>query len=150
MVGIDEGAPAVVLFTQDGQVFDLGAPGQHIVVFFFEEAMSARSVSMVGDFNDWLSGFSQLGIQVVGVGIDRAPMIATFASSYDLRYPLVSDTDRTVCLAFGMVGTRRGRPRAATFMIDRSGLVKRVFTDVPPYGHAKDVLAEAETLWGGY
>jgi peroxiredoxin len=55
-----------------------------------------------------------------------------------------------VCLAFGMVGTRRGRPRAATFMIDRSGLVKRVFTDVPPYGHAKDVLAEAETLWGGY
>jgi peroxiredoxin Q/BCP len=150
MVGIDEVAPGIILVTGDGQLFDLGAPGQHLVIFFFEEAMSARSVHMVGDFNDWLSGFSQLGVQVVGVGIDRADMIASFASGYDLRYPLVSDADRAVCLAFGVVGTRRGRPRASTFMIDRSGLVKRVFTEVPPYGHAKDVLAEAEVLWGGY
>ncbi len=83
------------------------------------------------------------------MGIDRAAAVASFASGYGLRYPLVSDADRTVCLAFGVVGTKRGRPRAATFMIDRSGLVKRVFLDVPPYGHAKDVLAEAETLWAG-
>ena len=150
MVGIDEEAPSVVLVTHDGQVFDLGAPGQHLVVFFMEDAASVRSANTAGDFNDWLSGFRQLGVQVVGVGIDRAPMISTFASSYDLRYPLVSDVDRTVCLAFGVVGTRRGRPRPATFMIDRSGLVKRVFPDVSPYGHAKDVLAEAEALWGGY
>jgi thioredoxin-dependent peroxiredoxin len=150
MVGIDEDAPSVILVTHDGQVFDLGAPGQHLVVFFFEEVLSVRSVNMTGDFNDWLSGFSQLGVQVIGVGIDRAAAIASFASGYGLRYPLVSDTERTVCLAFGVVGTRRGRPRAATFMIDRSGLVKRIFTEVPPYGHAKDVLAEAEILWGGY
>jgi peroxiredoxin Q/BCP len=150
MVGIDEDAPAAVLLTNDGQVFDVGAPGQHLVIFFFEDAMSARSVNMAGDFNDWLSGFSQLGVQVIGVGIDRPAAIASFASGYGLRYPLVSDADRTVCLAFGVIGTKRGRPRASTFMIDRSGLVKRVFLDVPPYGHAKDVLAEAESLWGGY
>jgi peroxiredoxin Q/BCP len=150
MVGIDEDAPSVVLVTSDGQLFDLGAPGQHLVIFFFEEAMSARSVSMAGDFNDWLSGFSQLGVQVIGVGIDRAATIASFAAGYGLRYPLVSDVERKACLAFGLVGTKRGRPRAATFMIDRSGLVKRIFTQVPPYGHAKDVLAEAEILWGGY
>ena len=35
-------------------------------------------------------------------------------------------------------------------MIDTSGIVRRVFAEVPPYGHAKDVLAEAEALWGGY
>jgi peroxiredoxin Q/BCP len=150
MIGIDEDAPSVVLVSQDGQLFDLGAPGQHLVVFFFEEAMSARSVSMAGDFNDQLFGFRQMGVQVVGVGIDRPALTAAFASSYDLRFPLVSDADRTVCLAFGVVGTRRGRPRAATVMIDRSGLVKRVFAVVPPYGHARDVLAEAEALWGGY
>lgn len=150
MVGIDEDAPGVILVASDGLLFDLGAPGQHLVIFFFEEAMSARSVNMVGDFNDWLSGFSQLGVQVIGVGIDRAATMVSFASGYDLRFPLVSDADRSVCLAFGVVGTRRGRPRASTFMIDRSGLVKRVFTEVPPYGHAKEVLAEAEALWGGY
>lgn len=150
MIGIDEEAPSVILVTEDGQVFDLGAPGQHLVIFFFEEAMSARSVHMAGDFNDQLFGFRQLGVQVIGVGIDRAAMVSAFAASYDLRYPLVSDADRTVCLAFGLVGTRRGRPRAATFMIERSGLVKRVFSEVPPYGHARDVLNEAEILWGGY
>jgi len=150
MLGIDEHAPAVVLFAQDGEVFDVGAPGQHLVVFFIEDATGARSVSMAGDFNDQLFGFKQMGVQVIGVSIDRPAVIVAFAASYDLRYPLVSDADRTVCLAFGMVGTRRGRPRAATFMIDRSGLVKQIFAEVPPYGHARDVLNEAEVLWGGY
>ena len=150
MIGIDEEAPSVVMVTHDGQVFDLGAPGQHLVVFFFEDATSLRSANTAGDFNDWLSGFRQLGAQVIGVGIDRPAVIGTFASGYDLRYPLVSDVDRHACLAFGVVGTRRGRPRPATFMIDRSGLVKHVLPDIPPYGHAKDVLAEAEALWGGY
>jgi peroxiredoxin Q/BCP len=150
MIGIDEEAPSVILVSHDGQVFDLGAPGQHLVVFFFEDSSSLRSANTAGDFNDWLSGFRQLGVQVIGVGIDREAMIATFASAYDLRYALVSDSDRSACLAFGVVGTRRGRPRPATFLIDRGGLVKHVFTDVPPYGHAKDVLTEAEALWGGY
>lgn len=150
MIGIDEEAPAVVLATSDGQIIDLGAPGQHLVVFFYEEAMSARSISMASDFNDQLYGFKQLGVLLVGIGVDRAAITATFASSYDLHYPLVSDTERKACLAFGLVGTKKGRPRAATFMIDRSGLVKRVFSEVPPYGHARDVLAEAEQLWGGY
>lgn len=150
MVGTDEDAPAVTLVTTDGQLLDLAAPGRHTVVFFFEDVTSARSASMAGDFNDHLTGFSQLGAQVVGVGIDRPWLVAAMASGHDLRYPLVSDADRSVCLAFGLVGTRRGRPRATTVMIDRAGLVKRVFAEVPPYGHARDVLNEAETLWGGY
>jgi peroxiredoxin Q/BCP len=150
VIGIDEEAPAVTLVTSDGQYFDLAAPGQHLVLFFFEEAMSARSISMASDFNDQLYGFKQLGVQVIGIGVDRAALVATFASGYDLHYPLVSDSERKVCLAFGLVGTKKGRPRAATFLIDRSGLVKRVFSPVPPYGHARDVLTEAEQLWSGY
>jgi thioredoxin-dependent peroxiredoxin len=150
MLGTDEEAPAVVIVTNDGQIYDLGAPSHRLVIFFYEEAMSARSVGMVGDFNDQLFGFSQLGVQIIGVGIDRPTQTEGFATSYDVRFPLVSDPDRRVCLAFGVVGTKSGRPRATTFMIDTSGLVKRVFTEVPPYGHAKDVLAEAEAMWGGY
>ncbi len=150
MVGIDEDAPSVVLVAHDGQVFDLGAPGQHLVVFFIEDASGARSIGQAVDFNDHLAGFRQLGVQAVGVGIDRPGLIAGLASAHDLGCPLVSDAERTVCRAFGVVGTRRGRPRAATFMIDRSGLVRRIFADVPPYGHARDVLSEAEVMWGGY
>jgi peroxiredoxin len=150
MLGIDEMAPSVVLVTHDGHLFDLGLPGQHLVVFFFEDATSVRSANTAGDFNDNLLGFRQLGVQVIGVGIDRAALVESFASGLDLRYPLVSDAERNVSLAFGMVGTRRGRPRAATFLIDSSGLVRRVFPEIPPYGHARDVLNEAEYLWGGY
>jgi thioredoxin-dependent peroxiredoxin len=150
VVGIDEDAPGIVLVTNDGQVFDLGAPSQRLVIFFYEEAMSARSVGMAGDFNDQLYGFRELGVHVIGVGIDRPAQTDGFATSYDLHFPLVSDPDRRACLAFGVVGSKSGRPRATTFMIDTTGLVKRVFADVPPYGHAKDVLAEAEAMWGGY
>ena len=96
MIGIDEEAPAVTLATSDGQYYDLASPGQHLVLFFFEEAMSARSISMASDFNDQLFGFKQLGVQVIGIGVDRAALVATFASGYDLHYPLVSDADRKV------------------------------------------------------
>jgi len=150
MIGSDEDAPSLVLLSTDGRLFDLGAPGRHLVVFFFEDAASPRSVDLIGDFNDHLGGFQRLGAEVVGVGVDRAALVSALATGHDVRYPLVSDADRSACLAFGLVGTRRGRPRAATFMIDRSGLVKRMFAEVPPYGHARDVLNEAETVWGGY
>jgi len=150
MVGADEYAPPVVLVANDGQLFDLAAPGRHLVIFFFDDATSVRSANMAGDFNDLLTSFSQFGAQVIGVGIDRPALIDGMAAGHDLRFPLVSDPERAVCLAFGLVGTRRGRPRAATYLIDGSGLVRRAFAEVPPYGHARDVLSEAEVLWCGY
>lgn len=150
MVGVDEEVPGLLLVTIDGQTLDLGAPSERIVLFFCEDVTTGRAVSMAGDFNDQLTEFRQLGVRVLGVAVEPEKIVASFASAYDLRFPFVCDVDRRLCLAFGLVGTKRGRPRATTVMIDTSGLVKRVFPEVPPYGHARDVLDEAGQLWGLY
>lgn len=148
MIGIDEDAPPIVLVTHDGLSIDVGAPGQRLVPFFFDDVAGAHGSGMAGDFNDQLYEFRQVGVQLVGVSVEREATIASFASAYDVRFPLVSDADRQACLAFGLVGTRRGRPRPATFMIDTTGVVRRVFSEIPPYGHAQDVLVEVRALWG--
>lgn len=150
MIGPDEDAPPVVLTTHDGTSIDVGAPGQRLVLFFFDEIAGARGSGLAGDFNDQLYEFRQLGVQLVGVSVDPPAATASFAAAYDLRFPLVSDPDRRVCLAFGVVGTKRGRPRPCTFIIDTTGVVRRVFSEIPPYGHAQDVLVEARALWGAY
>jgi thioredoxin-dependent peroxiredoxin len=150
MVGVDEEAPGLLLVATDGQTMDLGAPSERLVLFFCEDVTTGRAASTAGDFNDQLTEFRQLGVRVIGVGVEPEKIVASFATAHDLRYPLVSDADRRVCLSFGLVGTKRGRPRATTVMIDTTGLVKRVFADVPPYGHARDVLEEARQMWGTY
>ncbi len=150
MVGVDEDAPGLLLVASDGETIDLGAPSDRLVLFFCEDVTTGRAISTAGDFNDQLSEFRQMGVRVIGVAIEPEKIVASFSSGYDLRFPFVSDADRRVCLAFGLVGTKRGRPRATTVMIDTTGLVRHVFPEVPPYGHARDVLEEARRLWGRY
>ena len=88
---------------------------------------------------------------VLGVSADPPDKQKKFEEKYWLPYTLLSDVDKKVGDAFGVIGEKNmyGRKvmgiERTTFVIGADGRIARVFSKVKPEGHAEQVLAALTT-----
>ncbi|HJT56449.1 MAG TPA: peroxiredoxin, partial [Ktedonobacteraceae bacterium] len=103
-------------------------------------------------FRDANHEMQKRGVVVLGVSTDNVRSHEKFAEKYGLPFPLLSDTDTAVSNRFGVYGEKNlygkkymGVSRA-TFLIDKDGIVRKVWPKVKPEGHADEVLEAVDTL----
>jgi len=78
------------------------------------------------------------------VSFDSVEANAAFARKNDFKFPLLSDLDRTVALAYGACGDAKAKwPNRVSFLIDEQGRIARVYDRVDPRDHPASVLADA-------
>ena len=76
---------------------------------------------------------------VLGVSTDDQASHEAFTSKYSLNFPLLVDSDGTICDLYGV--PRNGDFAARiTFLIAPDGTVEKVWEKVNVVGHAADVL----------
>lgn len=75
---------------------------------------------------------------MVGASLDGREDQAAFAARYDLPFAILSDTDRSLARAYGVLGP--GFTSRVTFLIDESGIVRRIWKRVSPSSHAAEVV----------
>ncbi|MBO0797092.1 MAG: redoxin domain-containing protein, partial [Ktedonobacteraceae bacterium] len=69
-----------------------------------------------------------------------------FADKYGLPFPLLADTDKTVSQSYGvwkeksMFGKKYMGVNRETFLIDKEGIVRKIWPKVKAEGHAQEVL----------
>ena len=63
-----------------------------------------------------------------------------------LDYPILSDPDKDVAKAYGVVHEGRAVPERWTFYIDKEGVVKSIDKKVSPDSHGEDVVKTLEKL----
>ena len=83
---------------------------------------------------------------ILGISADPPQRQKKFEDKYDLPYTLLSDTDKKVCEAFGVIKEKnmygkkvKGIART-TFVIGPDGRITHVFENVKAQGHAEEVL----------
>lgn len=93
-----------------------------------------------------------MGCYIAGVSRDSLNSHARFTEKLGLKYPLIADTDETVCQLYDVIRNKnmygkivRGIERS-TFLIDAQGKIVRVWRGVKVPGHAKEVLEAAQAL----
>jgi peroxiredoxin Q/BCP len=86
-------------------------------------------------------------VTVLGISADTPAAQKKFKEKYDLPYPLLADSDKKLCNAFGVIKEKnmygkkvKGIART-TFLIGPDGKIAKVFQNVKPDGHAEEVLA---------
>jgi peroxiredoxin Q/BCP len=84
---------------------------------------------------------------VIGASVDPIAANAEFARDYELRFPLLCDTDYTVSAAFGVARPMVGVAKRSTFLIDADGTLRKVWWGFHAKGHAAQVLAAAREIW---
>ena len=96
-------------------------------------------------FRDRIQEFETRNAQVLGISRDSVGNNAAFAQKYQFPYPLLSDTNGTVCRTYNVCpDADTGRVKRNTFVIGPDGKIRRVYDNVTPEGHIDEVLAFLE------
>jgi len=69
-----------------------------------------------------------------------------FAKSLELDYPILSDPDRKVAEAYGVVDSNQKNPRRWTFYIGQNGKIQHIEKSVKTDSHGDDVAAKLKEL----
>ena len=89
---------------------------------------------------------------ILGVSGDSVKKHASFKAKYKLPFTLIADTDHEICKAYGvwkqksMFGKKYMGIDRSTFVIDRRGMIAKVFEKVQIGGHAEEVAKAVEEL----
>jgi thioredoxin-dependent peroxiredoxin len=103
-------------------------------------------------FRDANREIQKRGIVVLGVSVDDIASHRKFADKYGLSFPLLSDTDTTVSQLYGVwkeknfYGKKYMGVNRETFLIDKEGIVRKVWHKVTAEGHAEEVLEAVDAL----
>jgi peroxiredoxin Q/BCP len=128
---------------QDAQVSLVSFRGKKVLLWFYPEA-DTPGCSLEGrGFRDHQEYYDDNGIQIVGVSFDPVDRNAAFAKKYDFKFPLLSDVDRKIALAYGACTEAKAQyAERISFLIDEQGAIARVYDRVDPRDHPARVLAE--------
>ncbi len=126
--------------------------GNKLVLYFYPKDDTSGCTREAQDFTALAEEFEKEGTWILGVSKDSPASHAKFTGKYDLKVRLASDTDGSVCEAFGtwveksMYGRKYMGIDRATFLINRDGTIARVWRKVKVPGHAEAVLEAAKEL----
>ncbi len=146
-----EGDPApdfTGLTTEGRQVSLSDFRGKSVVLYFYPRDNTPGCTKEACSFRDEFAGFERQGAVVLGVSTDSLKSHAKFAGKYKLPFALLVDEDKKIVQAYGVWGQKSflGRKymgtNRVTFLIGPEGTIKKIWTDVKPVGHAKEVLTE--------
>jgi thioredoxin-dependent peroxiredoxin len=122
--------------------------GQRVIVYFYPAAMTPGCTKQACDFRDSLESLSKAGFTVLGISPDKPEKLAKFREKEGLTFPLLSDPDHAVELAYGAYGEKKlyGKITVgvirSTFVIDAEGLIEKAQYAVKATGHVARLRAE--------
>ena len=116
-----------------------------VVLYFYPRDNTPGCTKEACSLRDGMDRLRELGVQVIGVSTDSVASHERFRDKYGLNFPLLSDKDRNIVRAYG-VESEKGTARRVTFLIDRDGVVRHVWTKVNTAAHADEVLEKIREL----
>jgi len=131
----------------------LSALRNHVVVlYFYPRDDTPGCTAEACSFRDANHEMQKRGVVVLGVSADSIESHRKFADKYGLPYPLLADTNTTVSQLYGVwkekeyAGKKYMGINRETFLIDKDGIVRKVWPKVKAAEHAQEVLETIESL----
>jgi thioredoxin-dependent peroxiredoxin len=136
-------APDFELPDQEGRAVRLSQfRGQPVVVYFYPKDDTKGCTAEACAFRDDTPRFEAAGAVVLGISDDSEDSHRRFAAKYQLGFTLLSDKGGKVRKLFGVKKTLGIIPGRVTYVIDREGIVRKVFSSQVDFtGHVREALA---------
>jgi len=151
---IDQGQklPAFTLDNQDGasRTNDSYA-GKWLVLYVYPKDDTPGCTVQGKAFTATKSDFDAAGAVVVGLSADDTKSHKDFCNKFSFTIELLADPDAKLLGALGVSQSEwKGTQYwdRTTFLVDPSGVVRKVYTKVDPNGHEQAVLKDIAALKG--
>jgi peroxiredoxin Q/BCP len=120
-----------------------------LVLFFYPKDDTPICTKEACAFRDSYETFSAAGAEVIGISSDSAASHRAFAARHKLPFLLASDADGSLRKAFGVPKTLGLFPGRVTYVVDRDGIIRLVFSaQLASQDHVTKALAAVGAIDG--
>lgn len=146
-------APDFSLPDAEGNIISLASlRGKRVILYFYPRDNTPGCTKEACGFRDAYPAYQNLNVVIIGISTDDAKSHQKFASKYQLPFPLLCDRDGSVATAYGSYGTKKFMGKEyigihrSTFVISPDGKIEKIYRQVKPESHAKEILADLSAL----
>lgn len=150
---VDQKAPDFKLPDETGKIHQLkDYRGKWVLLYFYPKDNTPGCTLEALAFKDYAKDFQKQNIVILGVSVDHIESHQKFKEKYKLPFTLLSDTNKEVVKKYGVWGKKKfmGKEFEGTlrtsFLIDPEGKIRKIYENVQPKEHAKEVLEDFKEL----
>ena len=152
-VTLDQPLPAFQAQATSGlEVSPASLRGRQAVLYFYPKDNTPGCTTQGQGFRDLHEQFVAANTQILGISRDSLRTHENFRAKQGFPFELISDKDETLCNLFEVLQPKKlygkeyiGVDRS-TFLVDRDGVVRKIWRNVKVPGHVDEVLAAAQAL----
>ena len=141
-------APSFTAVNQAGKKVSLAEfkGKSSVVLYFYPKDHTPGCTIEACEFRDGFKNIKKSGAVILGVSPDLEKTHTSFIEEFKLPFDLISDPDKKICKSYGvwvkksMYGREYMGVARSTFLINKKGVIKKVFEKVKPKGHTAEVL----------
>lgn len=146
---VGDKAPEILGRNENGEEIKLSDfAGRKLVLYFYPKDNTSGCTAEACSLRDNYAELRKQGYAVVGVSGDSEQSHQKFISKYELPFPLIADTDKTLMQQFGVWGEKKMYGRSymgtfrTTFIINEEGIIERIITpkEIKTKEHANQIL----------
>ncbi|MGB7437947.1 MAG: peroxiredoxin [Candidatus Acidiferrum sp.] len=142
-------APNFTLNSQDGKPVSLSEyRGKWVVLYFYPKDMTTGCTIEAHNFQRDLPKYEAKNAVVLGVSVQDEKSHQEFCAKDGLHFKLLADTNHEVSEKYDSL-TNYGVMKLSarhTFLIDPSGKIRKIWTDVDVKKHSDEVLAALDQM----
>jgi thioredoxin-dependent peroxiredoxin len=122
--------------------------GKPVVLYFYPKDDTPGCTTEACAFRDDYGEYEKAGVVILGVSPDSPKAHTKFKQKYNLPFTLLADENHAVCLLYDVWGPKKYMGKSydgvyrTTFLIGADGKIIRVYENVKPDGHSRQILAD--------
>jgi peroxiredoxin Q/BCP len=147
-VKVGDQAPEFEGPTSDGSKLGLKdfVGKKNVVLYFYPKDDTPGCTREACSFRDNIAPIRKMGAEIVGVSLDSITSHDKFTTKYSLPFPLISDKEKQIANAFGVLKDTGTSTNRVTFIIDKKGKIAKVFPKVDVSKHTDEVVAALKEI----
>jgi peroxiredoxin Q/BCP len=140
-------APDFTLQTDEGNWVKLSDyKGKlNVILYFYPKDMTSGCTKEACHFRDNLSQFKNYNVELLGVSTDDVSSHKAFKEKEGLNFTLLADPDKEVTKKYGVLSSY-GLASRVTFVIDKNGVIRKIYDKVDVNENYKELLDFLKTI----
>ncbi len=126
--------------------------GKWLLLYFYPKDNTSGCTLEATGFRDDYAEYQKAGLIILGVSPQDEKSHTKFIQKYDLPFPLLVDADHRASEAYGVWGKKKLMGKEymgvirTSFLINPEGKIAKIYSQVKPAEHSKEVTADFNHL----
>ena len=125
---------------------------KNIIIYFYPKDDTSGCTMEAKDFSCAMDDFNKFDTVIIGISKDGVESHKKFKNKHELKHMLLADTDLEVSNKFfcwvekSMYGRKYMGIARRTFLVNKKGVIQKVWPKVKVKGHVEEVLTAIKNM----